>query len=224
MMARTARKSRRTHAERRSATQAAILAAALKLLIEDGYAGFKASRVAARAGVSRGAQEHYYPKKIDLIGAATRFAMEEAVRHAQSLAASAAQSSDPIEKFLADSEHFFFAPIFRALVEIMIAAHSDRALARVINPIVRDARHRLNGIWADTLDAAGYPRDKAQQFIELTHYMMRGVFLVGYWLPYQIDRTAVMAAWRSLTPAILELRRSASPRRRSTRPDDGLMV
>jgi AcrR family transcriptional regulator len=130
MMARTARKSRRTHAERRSATQAAILAAALKLLIEDGYAGFKASRVAARAGVSRGAQEHYYPKKIDLIGAATRFAMEEAVRHAQSLAASAAQSSDPIEKFLADSEHFFFAPIFRALVEIMIAAHSDRAPVR----------------------------------------------------------------------------------------------
>jgi AcrR family transcriptional regulator len=224
MMARTARKSRRTHAERRSTTQAAILAASVKLLIEDGYAGFSASRVAARAGVSRGAQEHYYPKKIDLIGAATRFAMDEAVRHAQSLAASAAHSPDPIEKFLADSQHFFFAPIYRALIEIMIAAHSDRALARVINPIVRDARHRLNNIWADTLDAAGYPREKAQQFIELTHYMMRGVFLVGYWLPYQIDRTAVMDAWRSLTPAILDLRRSASPRRRSARLDDGLMV
>ncbi len=216
-MGRTARRSRRTHAERRSATQAAILAASVKLLIEDGYAGFSASRVAARAGVSRGAQEHYYPKKIDLIGAATRFAMDEAVRHAQSLAASAARSPDPIEKFLADSQHFFFAPIYRALIEIMIAAHSDRALARVINPIVRDARHRLNSIWADTLDAAGYPREKAQQFIELTHYMMRGVFLVGYWLPYQIDRTAVMEAWRSLTPAVLDLRRSASPRRRSAR-------
>ena len=223
-MARTARKARRTHAERRNATQAAILAASVKLLIEDGYAGFSASRVAARAGVSRGAQEHYYPKKIDLIGAATRFAMDEAVRHAESLAASAARSSDPIEKFLADSQHFFFAPIYRALVEIMIAAHSDRALARVINPIVRDARHKLNGIWADTLDAAGYPREKAQQFIELTHYMMRGVFLVGYWLPYQIDRTAVMKAWRSLTPAILDLGRPASPRRRSARLGDGLMV
>ncbi len=224
-MGRTARRSRRTHAERRSATQAAILAASVKLLIEDGYAGFSASRVAARAGVSRGAQEHYYPKKIDLIGAATRFAMDEAVRDAQSLAASAARSPDPIEKFLADLQHFFFAPIYRALIEIIeIAAHSDRALARVINPIVRDARHRLNSIWADTLDAAGYPREKAQQFIELTHYMMRGVFLVGYWLPYQIDRTAVMEAWRSLTPAVLDLRRSASPRRRSARLDDGLMV
>jgi hypothetical protein len=217
-MARAARTTRRTHAERRNATQAAILSACLKLLIEDGYAGFSASRVAARAGVSRGAQEHY------LIGAATRFAMDEAVRHAQSLAASAAQSSDPIKKFLADSEHFFFAPIYRALIEIMIAAHSDRALARIINPIVQDARRKLNSIWADTLDAAGYSRDKARQFIELTHYMMRGVFLVGYWLPYQIDRSATIDAWRSLAPAILELSRPASPRRRTGRADDRLMV
>lgn len=50
-MARAARKSRRTHTERRKATQAAILSASIKLLIEDGYAGFSASRVAARAGV-----------------------------------------------------------------------------------------------------------------------------------------------------------------------------
>jgi AcrR family transcriptional regulator len=224
IMARAARKSRRTHTERRKATQAAILSASIKLLIEDGYAGFSASRVAARAGVSRGAQEHYYPKKIDLIGAATRFAMDEAVRHAQSLAASAAQSSDPIEKFLADSQDFFFAPIYRALIEIMIAAHSDRALARVINPIVKKARLTLNDIWADTLDAAGHPRDKAQQFIELTHYIMRGLFLVSYWLPYHIDRSATIDAWRNLAPTILELGRSASPRGRSARADERLMV
>src|SRR4029079_3612625 len=105
------RTPRRTQAERRNETQAAIMSATLEILIEDGYAGFSASRVAARAGVSRGAQEHYYPNKIALIGSATRFAMDEAVHHAQSLAPSAAQSSDPIEKFLADSQDFFFAPI-----------------------------------------------------------------------------------------------------------------
>ena len=74
---------------------------------------------------------------------------------------------------------------------------ADRVLARVINPIVQDARRSLNSIWADTLDAAGYPREKAQQFIELTHYMMRGLFLVGYWLPYQIDRRR---SWNSVAP------------------------
>src|SRR5215475_6699029 len=118
-MARAARTTRRTHAERRSATQAAILSASVKLLIEGGYAGFSAARVAARAGVSRGAQEHYYPTKHKLIAATTQQAMVEAIEHARSLAASASHSPDPVAKFLQDSEHFFFNPLFRALIEIM---------------------------------------------------------------------------------------------------------
>lgn len=214
-MKRGRRKPRRTQLERRNQTQAAILSAAIDLLTEHGYAGFSASRVAARAGVSRGAQEHYYPKKNDLISAATRYAMREAVEHAQSLARTAGESKDPIAKFLADSEHFFFQPVFRAMIEIMIAARSDRALARLVNPIVLDARQTLNGIWIDTLGAAGYPRDDAQRFIELTHYMLRGVFLVANWLPYRIDRSEIVEAWRRLAPALLEPHRPPDRRSRA---------
>ena len=75
------RKSKRTQLERRNVTQAAILSASIDLLAENGYAGFSASRVARRAGISRGAQEHYFPKKNDLIAAATQHAMREAVEH-----------------------------------------------------------------------------------------------------------------------------------------------
>ena len=174
-------------------------------MAEHGYARFSASRVAAAAGVSRGAQEHYFPKKKDLIAATTRCVMREAVEHAGSLARSATRSPDPIENFLRDSEHFFFRPVYRAMIEIMIAARSDRALARILNPIVQDARATLNGIWIDTLDAAGYPRENAQQFIELTHYLLRGLFLVSNWLPYQVDRREVVDVWHQLAPTILEL-------------------
>jgi AcrR family transcriptional regulator len=203
MMKRGRRKPRRTQLERRNETQAAILSAAIDLLAEQGYAGFSASRVAARAGVSRGAQEHYFPKKNDLIAAATRYAMREAVEHARSLARTAGESADPVAKFLKDSEHFFFRPVYRAMIEIMIAARSDRALARILNPIVLDARTTLNGIWIDRLGAAGYPREQAQRFIELTHYLLRGIFLVATWLPYRIDRPDLVEVWRRLAPAIL---------------------
>src|SRR5471032_1300850 len=97
---------RRTQEQRRLQTQTAILTAAIELLIEIGYARFSASGVAARAGVSRGALEHYYPRKIDLCAAATRHAMREAVDHARSLADPATTAADPIAKFLVDSEHF----------------------------------------------------------------------------------------------------------------------
>jgi AcrR family transcriptional regulator len=214
-MKRSRRKPRRTQLERRNETQAAILSAAIELLAEHGYAGFSASRVAARAGVSRGAQEHYFPKKNDLIAAATRYAMREAVEHAQSLARNAGDSTDFVAKFLTDSEHFFFGPIYRAMIEIMIAARSDRALARVLNPIVLDARQTLNGIWIETLGAAGYPRDNAQRFIELTHYLLRGVFLVDTWLPYRINRSNIVEVWRRLAPAILEASETADRRSRA---------
>jgi AcrR family transcriptional regulator len=204
MMKRGRRKPRRTQLERRNETQGAILSAAIDLLAQHGYAGFSASRVAARAGVSRGAQEHYFPRKNDLIAAATRYAMREAVEHARLLARTANLSTDPVAKFLKDSEHFFFRPVYRAMIEIMTAARSDRALARVLNPIVSDARQTLNGIWIDTLGAAGYPRDNAQRFIELTHYLLRGIFLVTTWLPYRVDRPDIVEAWRQLAPAILE--------------------
>jgi AcrR family transcriptional regulator len=209
---------RRTQAERRSEAQAAILSASLQILVDDGYAGFSASRVAARAGVSRGAQEHYFPKKHDLIAAATRHTMREAVKHARMLAQTASQSPDPIAKFLMDSEHFFFTPVYRGMVEIMIACRSDRTLARIVNPIVQEARTELDGIWTDTLDAAGYPRENAQQFVELTHYLLRGLFLVCNWLPYKIDRAAVIEAWRQLAPAVLQLAHSRRPAEAAARP------
>jgi AcrR family transcriptional regulator len=213
MMKRRRRKPKRTQLERRNETQAAILSASIDLLAESGYAGFSASRVARRAGVSRGAQEHYFPKKNDLIAAATQHAMREAVEHARSLARPATGAADPVAKFLTDSEHFFFRPVFRAMIEIMIAARSDRALTRIVNPIVLDARQVLNGIWIETLGAVGYPRENAQLFIELTHYLFRGVFLVANWLPYQIDRAEIFEVWRRLAPAVLELGRESKGRR-----------
>jgi AcrR family transcriptional regulator len=210
-------KSRRTQEQRRRETQAAILSAATRLLIQEGHVRFSASRVAAMAGVSRGAQEHYFPTRNSLLAAATRHAMSEAIDHARSLARRATRSTDPIAKFLSDSEHFFFSPVYHAMIEIVLASRSDRELSRVCYPIVEDARVTLNGIWIDTLRTAGYSRKNAQQFIELTHYLLRGIFLVSAWLPYEVDRPALIAAWRRLAPAVLRLkgsrRKSQSPSR-----------
>lgn len=199
------REVRRTQAERRSETQTAIMKASLKLLVEAGYSGFSASGVAARAGVSRGAQEHYYPKKTDLIAAATKFAMATAVSHAELVARRASASVDPIEKFLDSSQEFFFSPVFMAMTEIIIAARSDRELAKIVHPIIKRSRKELDEIWTETLVEAGHSRDRARQFVELSHYLLRGVFFVSTWLPYEVDRAALVRAWRNLAPTALQL-------------------
>jgi AcrR family transcriptional regulator len=192
---------RRTQQERRQATQAAVLAAALEVLIADGYANFSASRVAARAGVSRGALERYFPTKNELLLAATQHAMDAAVAHAERLASGNGEHT--VERFLRDSEHFFFGPLYRAMLELAIAATSDKELAKPHRPIVRRARKSLNRIWLDRLSAAGFSRKSAERFILLTHYLLRGLFVVDTWLPYETNRRAVIKEWSALVPAVL---------------------
>ncbi len=149
---------RRTQEQRRQATQAAVLSAALDVLIADGYANFSASRVAARAGVSRGALERYFPTKNALLVAATQHAMDAAVAHAERLASGGGQRT--VEQFLIDSEHFFFGPLYRAMLELAIAAASDTALAKPHRPIVARARKSLNRIWLEKSQRGGLSAQK----------------------------------------------------------------
>jgi len=217
------RKTRKTQEQRRRETREAVLTAAAQVLTEAGYARFSAARVAAQAGVSRGALERYFPTKIDLLVATTEHVMDRAVSDARLLAARGPKQGDPINRFLLDSEHFFFSPVYRGMMELAIASSSDEELAERNNPIVLRARRDLNSTWLEALADAGFARDEAELFVELTHYFLRGLFMVSTWLPYKPDRRALIDAWSRLTPAMLHLRENAgkpgarrSHRRRSS--------
>ena len=62
--------TRRSQAARRAATQEALLDAAIESLLELGWSGTSTRGVAIRAGVSQGAQQHYFPTKAALVEAA----------------------------------------------------------------------------------------------------------------------------------------------------------
>src|SRR5438105_15289583 len=67
----------RTQAERRAASRAALLEAAVDCLIKDGYANLTTRRVAERAGVSQGTQMHYFPTKNAFVMEAMRYVSEK---------------------------------------------------------------------------------------------------------------------------------------------------
>src|SRR5215831_6278257 len=58
---------RRTQAQRTAATRAKLLDATIECLAELGYSATTSAAVALRAGVSRGAQTHHFPRRLDLI-------------------------------------------------------------------------------------------------------------------------------------------------------------
>jgi AcrR family transcriptional regulator len=205
----TVRPQRRSQEERRRDTQNAILNAALEVLIEEGYEGFTTTRVAQTAGVSRGAQENYFRTKDELILAATRHALSQAAEHAQTLASSAVRSDEPVAKFLADSQSFFFSRKYLALLEIIVIARHRPMLARTNTPVVRKFREHLNAIWIDALCEAGYERKSAETFIKMTHYLLRGMALTSLWQPQTAEYRALLADWRHIGVSQLKLVRKA---------------
>src|SRR5688572_12433664 len=63
----SASRVRRTQQERRDATVEKLTLATIACLNELGYAGTTTTRIAARAGVTRGALQHHYATKDELL-------------------------------------------------------------------------------------------------------------------------------------------------------------
>lgn len=196
---------RRTQAERRQTTRESVLKAAMTVLVEDGYDKFTTTRVAETAGISRGAQENYFRTKNELVVAATRYTLTKAAEQARALASRTGRSTDPVERFLADSKSFFFSPTFLALTEIVAVSRHDLKLAKVNTPVVREFRRIINSIWIDALCEAGYTRGSVEAFVKMTHYLFRGLALTSIYQMGRSDYPKVLDDWRRI--AVSELRR-----------------
>lgn len=72
-------RTRRTQAERRAVTREALLRATIDVLADLGYARLTTADVCTRAGVTRGAQAHYFATKADLVIEALLHLTEEMV-------------------------------------------------------------------------------------------------------------------------------------------------
>lgn len=117
---------------RAHATRARLLDAAVEELLEQGYAGLTTSAVAARAGVSRGAQQNYFPHKMTLVA--------EAVRHLARLQrvglrvrlAEVPRGRARVQAALDILFEQYSGPLFAAVVELSLAARADPELREVV--------------------------------------------------------------------------------------------
>lgn len=97
---------RRTQAERRETTRAALLASARRLFAERGYAGVGLEEIVQRAGVTRGALYHQFRGKNDLFRAAYEQIEQELT---QRIASGVGSGDDPIQQLRSGAAMFLDA-------------------------------------------------------------------------------------------------------------------
>jgi AcrR family transcriptional regulator len=135
---------RRTQAERRAATVTALLDATLEELADVGYAGLTTSSVVARAGVTRGAQAHYFATKAELVVAALRHLTE---RLSDELVSGrgrpAVGERAQYEQILNRLFELNAGPASTALLELFVASRTDPELAEHLHRFDSDVSETL---------------------------------------------------------------------------------
>lgn len=127
----SSRPPRRTQAERRAATRGALLSATIEVLVDHGYAGLTTTLVCERAGVTRGAQAHYFATKAELVVQALSHLTDQLVADLVSKPLNV--PDDPrgqYEVLLNRLWEIFSGPVSFAQLELFTAARTDEDLRR----------------------------------------------------------------------------------------------
>ncbi len=185
-------KRRRTQEERSNATREALLDATIDCLVDYGYAGTTTTRVAERAGLSRGAPMHHYQRKAPLVVAALlhlaskrrRELVERARRELPSTAARSGDGTakaDPVAAAVDLLWSTFSGPLFTAALELWIAARTDDELREALLPVEREigrgARRTAYALYQDAgIDDEEIAR-RIGPAVELAGNAMRGMAL-----------------------------------------------
>jgi AcrR family transcriptional regulator len=105
-----------------------LLNATIDSLVEFGYTGATVSRIAAKAGATRGAQVHHYRVKADLVTAAIQHLAETRSAQLASDIERLNRSDDLVGDLLDMLWDLHQGPVFVATVELWVAARTDPEL------------------------------------------------------------------------------------------------
>jgi AcrR family transcriptional regulator len=192
---------RRTQAQRREASRAALLDAAVECLIEDGYAGLTTRRVADRAGVSQGTQMHYFPTK-------TTF-LTEAIRHVSARLADEALARTVVpslgererrEAILDELWRVHCEPVFQASLELWIVARTDAELRGEMRELDRDLTRMLLASAAEVFPDRARDADFRVQ-LEMALAMIRGLAMTRA----VVGARAAQRSWAAMRERLLAL-------------------
>jgi AcrR family transcriptional regulator len=168
---------RRSQAERSAATREALLGATIECLVEDGYANTTTSRVAERAGVSRGAHLHHFQTRQALVAAAMERLAE---RRGAELLAAAENLPEGRERLVQGLDLLWASyanPLFQAALDLWSHARTDGDLRERLVPVERRLDRQTLAITRQLFPAiAGQP--DFDRLIEMAVSTIRGLALL----------------------------------------------
>jgi AcrR family transcriptional regulator len=155
---------RRTQQERSALMRLRLLDAALDCLHDLGYSGTTTIEVAARAGVSRGAQLHHFPTKEKLVTEAVRHILAKRLEEFRAAFASLPEGTDKAGAALDIVWEKLSGKVFYAWLELVVASRTDKALHQAVVEIAGQFLDQVQATTREFFRArsdAAFPLDTA---------------------------------------------------------------
>jgi AcrR family transcriptional regulator len=185
------------------ATRSRLLESAVSCLAELGWSGATVSVVAARAGVSRGATQHYFPTREDLFTAALDHMAEvrlaEILREAAKLPSAGEHRTKDVVRLLVG---LYTGPLFRAALQVWAAAAVSAELRDLVLPLEarlgREAHKAAIGLLG--VDES---RPGVHEAVQATLDLARGLGLADTLADDSRRRERIIVQWAEMLDAAI---------------------
>lgn len=163
--------------ERSRETRAKILESTITCLAKYGWQGATTSVIAEHSGISRGALQHHFPTRDELVVTAISYMFER--RNLVGLEAGAAVSDsgdDPFEALVEQVLDYYASELFQASLHVWTAAAADPVLRAQVLPLEEKASRDAYEIVVKTL-RADVSDERTHRLIQTTLDLARGLGL-----------------------------------------------
>jgi AcrR family transcriptional regulator len=194
--------SREPQQDRSRATRRRLLEAAIDCLATVGWAGTTVAVVAERAGVSRGAAQHHFRTREELVTAAVEYGTEVRLAEVRDRLQESADPRLSTLDVLTMLAEMYTSPLFRAALQLWVAAGSDDALRDQVVPLESRVGRETHRVTIEVL-RADESRPGVRESVQATLDLVRGLGLADLLTDDEARRTRLLAQWARMLDSVL---------------------
>ena len=192
-----ATRKHRTQAERSERTRELLLDATIECLVELGYARTTVQEICQRAGLSRGAQQHHFTTKAELMTSALDHLFKRLSDEILTATTELPPGPERIEEGVDLLWRAYSGTLSTAAVELWVAARTDDELRATLLPVDRALGHATLEFYRELM---GAPADdeRLKTLVLLTVNLVRGLALDAMIGGEERRRAALLSEWKKL--------------------------
>ncbi|MGW3962363.1 TetR/AcrR family transcriptional regulator [Amycolatopsis sp. NPDC005003] len=180
--------------ERSRTTRRRLVEAALDSFGERGWHGVTVAGIAERAGVSRGAAQHHFPAREDLVVAAVDLLGEAQIDELRAQAAGLPSGASRIERVVEMVLNLYTGPLFRAALQLWSVAATDEALREVLVPLEARVGREAHRVTVELL-GVDESRPGVRELVQATLDLARGLGLANLLTDDTRRRRQIVREW-----------------------------